>query len=200
MPTRVSCCSIWGSLDRRSSAPIPSPKCSARNQNILAAVDLATGEIQWEIGGARGDHKNREHAGTFFLGSGLPLESALYCLGEQDGEISLFKLEPATGKTIWSQRLVTPLGRLPHFPLRRLAGDNPSYASGILICPTSAGVVAAVDPASRTLLWEYRYAINVAANISDPARHGRMSHSLSAPTIRPAGSIRPPSSPMRACF
>lgn len=140
----------------------------ARNQNILAAVDLATGEIQWEIGGARADRKNREHAGTFFLGSGLPLDSALYCLGELDGEISLFKLDPATGKTAWSQRLVFPLGRLPHFPLRRLAGDNPSYAGGLLVCPTTAGVVAAVDPSSRTLRWEYRYSINVAQDLPDP--------------------------------
>jgi outer membrane protein assembly factor BamB len=140
----------------------------ARDQNILAAVDLATGEIQWEIGGARADRKNREHAGTFFLGSGLPLEGALYCLGELDGEISLFKLDPSTGKTAWSQRLVFPLGRLPHFPLRRLAGDNPSYASGLLVCPTTAGVVAAVDPSSRTLRWEYRYRINVAEDLPDP--------------------------------
>lgn len=140
----------------------------ARNQNILAAVDLASGEIQWEIGGSRADHKNRDHAGTFFLGSGLPLESALYCLGELDGEISLFKLDPATGRTVWSQRLVVPLGRLPHFPLRRLAGDNPSYASGLVVCPTSAGVVVAVDPASHTLRWEYRYHINVAEDSPDP--------------------------------
>jgi outer membrane protein assembly factor BamB/predicted negative regulator of RcsB-dependent stress response len=140
----------------------------ARDQNILAAVDLRTGEIQWEIGGARADRKNRDHAGTFFLGSGLPLDSALYCLGELDGEISLFKIDPATGKTAWTQRLVVPLGRLPHFPLRRLAGDNPSYASGLIVCPTSAGVVAAVDPSSRTLRWEYRYRINVAEDLPDP--------------------------------
>ena len=57
-----------------------------------------------------------------FLGSGLPLDSALYCLGELDGEISLFKLDPATGKTAWSQRLVVPLGPIAAFsaaPARR---------------------------------------------------------------------------------
>jgi outer membrane protein assembly factor BamB len=148
--------------------PQPNELLGARNQNVLAAVDISTGEIQWEVGGTRADRKNREHAGTFFLGSGLPLDSALYCLGELDGEISLLKLDPATGKTVWSQRLAVPLGRLPHFPLRRLAGDNPSYASGLLVCPTSAGVVAAVDPSSRTLRWEYRYRINVADDWPDP--------------------------------
>ena len=145
-------CSIWGFSASKSFAnPQQNELLGARNQNVLAAVNLSTGEIQWEVGGTRADRKNRDHAGTFFLGSGLPLESALYCLGELDGEISLIKLDPATGKTAWAQRLAVPLGRLPHFPLRRLAGDNPSYASGLLICPTSAGVVAAVDPSSRHL-------------------------------------------------
>ena len=158
-----------GFLGQEEFRASPQPEVlGARNQNVLAAVDLATGEIQWEVGGARADRRNREHAGTFFLGSGLPLESALYCLGEMDGEISLFKFDPQTGKTIWTQRLVFPLGRLPHFPLRRLAGDSPSYASGLLICPTSAGVVVAVDPSSRTLRWEYRYPINVAGDLPDP--------------------------------
>jgi outer membrane protein assembly factor BamB len=158
-----------GFLGQEEFRSSPQPEVlGARNQNVLAAVDLATGEIQWELGGARADRRNREHAGTFFLGSGLPLESALYCLGEMDGEVSLFKLDPVTGKTIWTQRLVFPLGRLPHFPLRRLAGDSPSYASGLLICPTSAGVVVAVDPSSRTLRWEYRYQINVAGDVPDP--------------------------------
>jgi outer membrane protein assembly factor BamB/predicted negative regulator of RcsB-dependent stress response len=155
-------------LEEFRANPQQNELLGARNQNVLAAVDLSTGEIQWEIGGTRADRKNRDHAGTFFLGSGLPLESALYCLGELDGEISLFKLDPSTGKTAWAQRLAVPLGRLPHFPLRRLAGDNPSYASGLLVCPTSAGVVAAVDPSSRTLRWEYRYRINVAEDLPDP--------------------------------
>jgi outer membrane protein assembly factor BamB len=131
----------------------------ARNQNVLSAVDLATGRLLWELGGTRAD-RNRDLAGTFFLGCGLPMGSALYVLGELDGEISLFKLDPTTGKRIWSQRLATPLGRLPRYALRRLAGGNPSSAGGLLICPTTGGVVTAVDPAIRTLAWEYRYRVN----------------------------------------
>ncbi|MFW5692976.1 MAG: PQQ-binding-like beta-propeller repeat protein, partial [Thermoguttaceae bacterium] len=42
-------------------------------------------------------------------------------------------------------------------PLRRLSGLSPSYADGILVCPTSAGAVVAVDLATRSLLWGYRY-------------------------------------------
>jgi outer membrane protein assembly factor BamB len=131
----------------------------ARNQNVLSAIDVATGRLLWELGGTRSD-RNRDLAGTFFLGCGLPTGSALYVLGELDGEISLFKLDPATGKRIWSQRLASPLGRLPHYAVRRLAGGNPSSAAGLLICPTTGGVVTAFDPASRSLAWEYRYHVN----------------------------------------
>jgi outer membrane protein assembly factor BamB len=139
----------------------------ARNQNILAAIDLATGRLLWELGGARSD-RNRDLAGTFFLGCGLPMNNALYVLGELDGEISLFRLDPATGKRIWSQRLASPLGRLPFYPLRRLAGGNPSFAAGLLICPVTGGVVTALDPATRTLAWEYRYPINLITEMPDP--------------------------------
>jgi outer membrane protein assembly factor BamB len=139
----------------------------ARNQNILAAIDLATGRLLWELGGTRSD-RNRDLAGTFFLGCGLPTGNGLYVLGELDGEISLFKLDSATGKRIWSQRLATPLGRLPFYPLRRLAGGNPSLAGGLLICPITGGVVTAVDPASKMLAWEYRYQSTVAKEVADP--------------------------------
>ena len=131
----------------------------ARNQNLLCAIDVATGRLLWELGGTRSD-RNRDLAGTFFLGCGLPMGSALYVLGELDGEVSLFKLDAATGKRVYSQRLSTPLGRLPHYPLRRLAGGSPSCGGGLIICPITGGVVTAFDPAVRTLAWEYRYQVN----------------------------------------
>ena len=39
----------------------------------------------------------------------------------------------------------------------RPAGVSPSYADGILICPTGAGAVVAVDLAGQRLRWGYRY-------------------------------------------
>ncbi len=42
-------------------------------------------------------------------------------------------------------------------PLRRLAGVSPSYADGVLICPTGSGCVVAVELATKSLLWGYIY-------------------------------------------
>jgi len=40
---------------------------------------------------------------------------------------------------------------------RRLSGATPSYDGGVLICPTSAGAVVAVDATTRSLLWGFQY-------------------------------------------
>ena len=37
------------------------------------------------------------------------------------------------------------------------AGATPSFADGVLVCPTSAGAVVAVDLATRSLLWGFLY-------------------------------------------
>ncbi|MFM8708019.1 MAG: hypothetical protein ACKOHK_08040, partial [Planctomycetia bacterium] len=40
---------------------------------------------------------------------------------------------------------------------RRLAGLSPALAEGVLVCPTGAGAVVAIDLATRTLLWAHEY-------------------------------------------
>jgi outer membrane protein assembly factor BamB len=40
---------------------------------------------------------------------------------------------------------------------RRMQSASPSYDSGMIICPTGAGVVVGVDLAKRSLAWVYRY-------------------------------------------
>ena len=56
--------------------------------------------------------------------------------------------------------------------LRRLAGLSPSYANGILVCPTGANSVVAVDLATRALLWGYRFKRSVRGD--DPNRQQQL--------------------------
>ena len=42
-------------------------------------------------------------------------------------------------------------------PLRRMAGISPSYADGVLVCPTADKAVVALDLATRCLRWGYAY-------------------------------------------
>ena len=137
-----------------------------QSSNRLAAHDIRTGKLKWHIGGAPAgrvpaggwsDEFVLRQAETFFLGPPLPLMGRLYVLGEVKGEIRLFALDAESGDLVWSQQLALVERDILQVPLRRLAGASPSYADGVLVCPTSAGAVVGVDLATRSLLWGYRY-------------------------------------------
>ena len=93
-------------------------------------------------------------AGVFFLGAPLPLAEHLYVLAEIKGEIRLLALNARTGAQQWSQQLAV-LEQEDN--AQRTAGVSPSYADGVLVCPTAAGAVVAVDLTTRSLLWGYQY-------------------------------------------
>ncbi|GIW90672.1 MAG: oxidoreductase [Pirellulaceae bacterium] len=132
-----------------------------RKENKLVALDLARqGALLWIVGGPDGGDEPAL-ANAFFLGPPLPAMGQLFVLAEVLGELRLMVLEPATGKLLWQQQL----GHVDNFtidqdPQRRLAGACPSYADGVLVCPTSAGAVVAIDIATRSLLWGFRYPTN----------------------------------------
>ncbi len=129
----------------------------ASNSNRLQALDLKRqGALRWEIGGPEtpADHPL---TGAFFLGPPLPISGLLYALAEQQGEIRLVCLDSRTGKYLWSQQLSIVEQDVLSDSWRRLAGVTPSYADGVLVCPTSGGAVVAVDLTNRSLRWGYKY-------------------------------------------
>jgi outer membrane protein assembly factor BamB len=122
--------------------------------------DRRVGQRAWTLGGPAGGDPLLLNplAGTFFLGSPLPLSGQLYCLAEVNGEVRLLVIDPAHPQTVvWSQPLAG--ARLPiHQDVsRRLSGTTVSYADGVMVCPTDAGYVIAVDLTQRSLLWGYQY-------------------------------------------
>ena len=125
--------------------------------NRLSAIDIHKGSLVWEIGGAASGAHPLRQAGSIFLGPPLPLRGQLYVLAEVNDEIRLLALDADTGSTLWSQQLAVVQRNLFPDSLRRTAGLSPSYADGILVCPTGAGGVVAVDLATRSLRWGYRY-------------------------------------------
>jgi outer membrane protein assembly factor BamB len=131
--------------------------------NQLAAYDLATeGKLAWELDGAR---STGPVAGAFFLGAPLAVDNTLYVMAEIRSAIYLLALDPATGKVQWKQQLVGLEQGIALEPARRLFGATPSHAGGIVICPTAAGAVVAVDIVKREFAWVYRYARNMRSPI-----------------------------------
>ncbi len=135
--------------------------------NRLAAHDLRTGKLKWNVGGRRGAHALRL-AETFFLGPPLPLRGQLYALAEVNDEVRLLVLDADSGNFCWSQQLtMVERNSLPDV-MRRTVGLSPSYADGVLICPV--GPVVAVDLATHSLLWGFRGGADAARNRSGQHR------------------------------
>lgn len=133
--------------------------------NVLSAYDAtAKGALRWRLPSA---DKVRDETGAastaWYMGAPLTIGDQLFVLVEERGEVRLDVLNAADGQTLWSQ----PLAELDEEQaaegvrgrVRRLAGLSPSFAEGVLVCPTGAGAVVAVDLATRTLLWASNYAV-----------------------------------------
>ena len=155
--------------------------------NKLLARDLATqGKLLWEVGGESSEAEPRL-AGVYFLGAPLAMSGQLYVIGELKGEITLFVLDPAQGKLDWSQPLATVETSVALDSFRRLHGAMPSFADGVMVCPTSAGAVVAVDIANRSLLWGYQYPRTrppTCIRLAVPAKSPIHSEAAAGPTAR----------------
>ncbi len=137
------------------------------SDNRLLAYDLQTGLLKWESGGpsvatpldedGQLTSESRRLGGAFFLGPPLAIDGQLFSLAEHQGQIRLFSLSPETGEVVWSLPLLNPAVPIAHDLSRRMFGLSPSYAGGLLICPTADGIVVAVDPLRRRVEWFQQY-------------------------------------------
>ncbi|MEJ7596135.1 MAG: PQQ-binding-like beta-propeller repeat protein, partial [Planctomycetaceae bacterium] len=138
--------------------------------NFIRAYDLKTGLFKWEIGGqtqsvAQPKGKGNLLAGFYFLGAPLILGNRTYVLAESSEGIFLLQIaEPAPSSTaptnprvVRSQLLTQPQFSSSDHPVRKHAGLVPSYAHGLLICPTCDERIVAVSAEDNAVRWVFRY-------------------------------------------
>lgn len=128
--------------------------------NWLEARDLSTdGKLMWTLGGPK--NSGNPLAGAMFLGPPLPLDGILYCIVEWEGTIQLVALNPRAefggASLLWRQQLAATDLRPEMNTGRRLTGATPSFSDGLLICPTSAGAIVAIDLSTKSLRWGFKY-------------------------------------------
>ena len=131
-----------------------------RTANVLTAYDIGTGKLVWEIGGPADSWQPA--AGAFFLGPPLALGNSLFVLADIEEEIRLLELHADSGallgETVLASRLkpagstLWPMPYRPSDALRR-QGATPAFSDGVLVCQTSEHDFAAIDLATRDLLW-----------------------------------------------
>lgn len=142
---------------RRSAELTPEP-------NYLRAYRLDGGSVAWQIGGEDGIRV----AGlrdAVFLGAPLPFGRDLVLIVASRDEIRLLQLtvrnadqpEPDI-QVVWSQQLGRIDTQSGLSQVSTLSGLSPSYGGGVLVCPTGSGELVAVDPATRSLRWKFRFA------------------------------------------
>ncbi len=125
-------------------------------RNHLAALDLATGERLWRVGGSNAEPPT-ELQGVYFLGPPLVSDGFLYLVAQRETLISLLVLRADDGRLEWSLPLAeSDRQQFKETSWRHIACPV-TWAAGRLVCPTGAGCVVAVDPLTRSLAWSFRF-------------------------------------------
>jgi hypothetical protein len=129
----------------------------ARQQcNVLTAFELVDTDSppgpKW-IAGGRTDGAAPALRGHFFLGAPLVVADRLLVVSECRQQLCLSCLAATSGALIWTQPLCSVSQPISSDPQRTGLACAPSYGDGIVVCPTQAGVLVAVDALTGTLLW-----------------------------------------------
>lgn len=126
--------------------------------NQIVAYDLQTGQQKWTIGGTQFDEPfDLPLAGTFFMGAPTPSDNELFIVGERDREIRLYALNPQTGEELWSQQIGNPDQDIALDMIRRWWIAPVAVDQGVVVCPTTIGLVTAIDRLNHSILWSTPY-------------------------------------------
>ncbi|MCG6154879.1 outer membrane protein assembly factor BamB family protein [Rubinisphaera margarita] len=126
--------------------------------NRLTAYDLKTGQQKWNVGGERlSGRLDSALAGTFFLGPPLADGGELFVMGEQDNAIRLYCLASGSGDVKWSCLLAYTDLPINQDAMRRWWPAQVALSDGVLVCPTSVGLLVGVDRAAAEVVWISSY-------------------------------------------
>ncbi|MGZ0168235.1 MAG: outer membrane protein assembly factor BamB family protein [Planctomycetales bacterium] len=152
---------------------IPGGRPSIRASNRLVCLEIPTEsgsgprstdsvvtvvKPTWSVGGSA---DSGALADQLFLGAPRPIDDSLFVISEsrRDRELNLVKLEAATGKVVWIQKI--GLVQQPSFDASQRSRDLPmalpAFADGLVICQPDAEIIVAVDAAQGELKWIYSY-------------------------------------------
>lgn len=136
------------------------------SSNQIVAYDLKSGQPIWRVGGTKFNEPfDLPLAGTFFFGAPTPAGNELYVVGERDREIRVYALDPQTGEERWSQQIGNPDQDIETDMVRRWWIAPVAVGQGVLICPTTIGLLTAIDRLNHSILWSTQYS-NVSSNNS----------------------------------
>ena len=144
------------SSELRIDREFPKGRFRGPSFNKLCCYSTQSGELEWEVG-ATPSESEVPLTGFFFQGCPLLLDGQLYVVAQHDTDLLLLVLEPEKGTLVWSMTIGTaPLPVEEDLQHSRIACPI-VWSDGLLLCPTGSGIVAAIDPFLRSIVWGYRY-------------------------------------------
>lgn len=131
--------------------------------NRLVAIEIPRGDAAngtppkrvWTYGQPLRSKEPMGERGRFFFGPPLPYAGGLLSIVETDREIRLMALQAETGAALWEQPLAAVDRPAIYDGERAFTACVPVPAGGLILCPTQAGVLAAVDSVTGQLRWSY---------------------------------------------
>ena len=143
--------------------PMPKP-----DHNVLQAYSIDNqASLSWEVGGMTGLAEPRL-SGVLFLGPPLPYDGQLLIIGEHNGELLLFSIDPNNGAWLWQQQLAANNNStIADDNVRRNFACCVAVQAGVVVCPTLSGELVGVDLLTHDLKWATRYAQTNESNRSD---------------------------------
>lgn len=130
----------------------------SRSWNRLIALSVSgdagdtTRRPVWALGGPPGGARDTLR-GAYFFGPPLPLDGRLFAVVEIDRQLSAVCLRARDGELLWSQALGYVDRAVDYDDFRAQQACIPTLVDGILVCPTNAGFLLALDPETGSLLW-----------------------------------------------
>ncbi|HEY4258704.1 MAG TPA: hypothetical protein VGM98_01035, partial [Schlesneria sp.] len=87
----------------------------------------------------------------------LFVDHLLFVVARRDDELVLLAMDQATGHLRWTVSLGVLAPHLADNSARRRIACPVVMGDGLLLCPTAAGMLVAVNPLTRSIEWAYRY-------------------------------------------
>lgn len=143
---------------QRATDPSNTGTSRSRSWNRLIALSI-TGDAAettrrpvWSLGGAPGGARDALQ-GAYFFGPPLPHDGRLFAIIEIDRQISAVCLRAHNGELLWSQALGYVDRAVDYDDFRAQQACIPTLVDGVLVCPTNAGFLLALDCDTGSLLW-----------------------------------------------
>src|SRR5262249_32762880 len=105
----------------------------------------------------------------YFFGPPTADGPELFAVGALGHDVRLFCLDAATGLPHWNQLIAQYDGpALAEDIARQMWACPPTLTRGLVICPTNAGWLTAVDRLRRRIAWAHRYSTAYSSDRYEP--------------------------------